>query len=123
MSGLSSFSDASSYCEQNNAGKLATFTTNGELSTVSSYVSALGSNGDHYWIGYSYDGAQLQDVDNNVAPAIVTNLLVNDNLAAETGTCIAVKTNGDFFRMSCTSTLGYVCLFTLTGGCGQQLTD
>ncbi len=119
VTGSVSFSSARSSCEQSNDGNLATFSTNEELLTASSYVSALGTNGDYYWAGYLYNGAQLEDIEGNAAPSFVTDLLVNDNLAEQTGVCIALNTTGHFERMSCMNQLGYVCLFTLTGGCGQ----
>ena len=113
------FADASSTCEQQNAGTLATFATDGELSTIRSYVSALGPEDSYFWIGYLYNGSLLEDINGNNAPSLLTDDLDGNGQVEETGTCVAVGSDGGLISMSCSSLLGYVCIFTLTSGCGQ----
>ncbi len=113
--GQSTFTQASSSCEENNLGGLATFTTSGELSTIKSYVSALGSESVSYWVGYQYNGAQLEDTAGNPAPSLVTAEVNPNDLAEETGVCVAVGGDGVFSRTSCSDMLGRVCLLSLTG--------
>lgn len=110
-----SFQAASTNCEDTfNQGRLATVTTNAELFTIESYVSALGANGDQYWVGYLYNDSTLQDIDGDTAPSLVTNDLNEGSISAETGTCVTIDTSGSLDRATCTSSWGHVCIFTLT---------
>ena len=113
--GSSTFTQAISSCEDDNLGGLATVTTNGELSTIKSYVSALGSDSESYWVGYQYNGNQLEDIAGNLAPSLVTAEVDSNGLTAATGVCVAVVGDGVFRRTSCSEMLGRVCLFSLTG--------
>ena len=113
------FATAQTACQRFNEGDLATVNTAGGLYTLRNYVTALGTEDAYYWIGYQYSNSQLQSVNGSNANSVIINDITDNGVLGNTGICLALGTNGDLVNTNCDEALGSVCLYMLTGRCGQ----
>ena len=109
------FSEARSTCQGTYNGDLITVGSSEELFVLRGYVRALGQQSAVFWVGYRYSGSNLQSViDNTSAPNIVTSNIASNGIAGIGGVCLGLRQDGMFVNTLCTTTLGYVCVYTIT---------
>ena len=109
------FSQARTTCQSTNNGDLITVSSSGELFVLRGYVRALGEQGAVFWVGYQYNGSILQSVvDGSSAPNIVTSNIASNGVSGTNGICLGLRQDGMFVNTDCTTTLGYVCVYTIT---------
>ena len=115
------FTTAQTACQRFNGGNLATVNTFGGLYTLRNYVTALGTEDAYYWIGYQYNNSQLQTFNGSDANTLIINDITDNGVSGNTEICLALSTNGDLVNINCEMSLGSVCLYMLTGRCGQYV--
>lgn len=108
------FSQARTACQATNNGDLITVGSSEELFVLRGYVRALSQQRGVFWVGYQYNGSTLQSViDGSPAPSIVTSNIVS-GAPGDDRICLGLQQDGMFVNTNCTTTQGYVCVYTTT---------